>query len=158
MLRSLVPLLLLAWSGTAVAQTVDGAATYKRCAVCHLPSGAGMAGTFPPLTSHLGRMASSVAGREYLVMVLSAGVTGEIKLGGQSYRGFMPAQGGLKDAEMAAVLNHILSAWSAQTLAKGWVPFTDREVRTVRDKYKSLRAADVRALRDKIPAAKGAAK
>jgi len=154
MLRYILAVSCLAWSVSVAAQTVDGSAIFKRCVACHQANGAGVQGAFPPLTRHLGPKAASVAGREYLIMVLSAGLSGEISVDGKNYRGMMPAQAGLKPPEMAAVLNHVLSTWNADTLPKGWIPFTAQEVQVVRDKYKNIRATDVRVMREKIPTLK----
>ena len=153
MFRVFAAMLFFAWSGASIAQPVDGAAIFKRCVACHQPNGKGIPGSYPPLTGHLGRLASSAVGREYLIMVLSAGLVGEIKIDTQTYRGLMPAQKGLKDAEMAAVLNHVLTSWSTRTLRKGWAPFTANEVGLVRNKYKSFGASDVAAMRRKVPQA-----
>jgi mono/diheme cytochrome c family protein len=40
------------------------------------------------------------------------GVTGEMSVMGQTYKGAMPPFAQLGDAELAAVLSHVRSAWS----------------------------------------------
>jgi len=86
MFRVFAAMLFFAWSGASIAQPVDGAAIFKRCVACHQPNGKGIPGSYPPLKGHLGRLASSAVGREYLIMVLSAGLVGEIKIDTQTYR------------------------------------------------------------------------
>lgn len=85
----------------------DGAALYTRCAACHTKTGAGVPGAFPPLGPDVRAMAVTQAGRRYLAVVVTRGVSGPIKVGGKPYAGVMPAQGGLDDAAVAAVLNHV---------------------------------------------------
>ena len=48
-------------------------------------------------------------GRDYLVMVVTTGLMGPLKVGGVSYNGVMPAQSGLSEAEVAAVLTYLAS-------------------------------------------------
>ena len=44
-------------------------------------------------------------GRDYLVMVVTTGLMGNLKLGGVTYNGAMPAQSGLSETEVAEVLS-----------------------------------------------------
>lgn len=104
----------------AAAQTpVDGAAVYKRCAACHLPTGAGVPGAYPPLGADVRALAGSSAGRRYLILVVTRGVSGPLIVEGKTYRGVMPAQAGLNDAQVAAVLNHITKGSSASSFSAG---------------------------------------
>jgi len=68
-------------------------------------------------------------------------VNGPIVVEGKAYRGMMPAQGGLDDAAVAAVLNHV-GATIAKTGA-AFRPFTAKEVSSYRADGKTLTAADV---------------
>lgn len=128
-------------AGSAAAQDADGAAIYKRCAACHLATGAGVPGAFPPLRSDIRGFAMKPDGRRYLVLVVLKGVSGPIMAEGKPYRGVMPAQAGLNDAQIAAVLNHVLA-----TSAKGAPaarPFSAAEVAQVRAGSAGVNAAAV---------------
>lgn len=128
---------LLAPAHPVVAQAAaDGAAIYKRCAACHLANGAGVPGAFPPLRADIRALAGNAAGRRYLALVVIKGVSGPITVEGKPYRGVMPAQAGLNDAQIAAVLNHILKGASAK-------PFTPAEVAQHRASGAGLNAAAV---------------
>lgn len=120
-------------AGTALAQA-DGAAVYLRCFGCHTATGAGIPGTFPPLAGHAAELVK--ADRAYPVKVILYGLAGEIEVGGKKYNGKMPAFGDqLKDDEISAVLNHILSRWgNEKALPKGHKEFTAAEVKAQRAK------------------------
>jgi mono/diheme cytochrome c family protein len=53
--------------------------------------------------------AKSEQGRDYLIMVLTSGLMGELKVGGVRYNNVMPAQSGLSEADVAAVLSYLAS-------------------------------------------------
>ncbi|MBJ7408786.1 MAG: cytochrome c [Phenylobacterium sp.] len=142
-LRGLTPLLALLCAGPALAGP-DGAAVYKRCAACHLPTGAGVPGAYPKLGANFQAHAASPAGRDYLVLVVSRGVTGPVTVEGKSYQGFMPAQT-LDDESIAAVLNHIGA--SIAKPAPGFRPFSATEVAAARAAGAKLSAASVGKLR-----------
>lgn len=93
-----------------VADESAGATVFAgRCAVCHGPEAAGIPGSFPSLREQIVAFGKSPEGRDYLVMVVSTGLMGEVKVGGVTYRGVMPAQSGLNEAEVAAVLSYLAS-------------------------------------------------
>ena len=147
-LRSLIPLLSLLCAEPALAGP-DGASVYKRCAACHLPTGAGVPGAYPQLGANFQSHAASPAGRNYLVLVLSRGLTGTVTVEGKSYQGFMPAQT-LDDESIAAVLNHI-----GANIAKpgeGFRPFTAAEVAAARASGAKLSAAAIGELRPRAAA------
>ena len=129
MKRSLSWLIAALFVAPASAQTVDGAGVYKRCAACHLATGAGVPGAFPPLRADIRALATKPDGRRYLVLVVSKGVSGPITVEGKAYRGVMPAQAGLNDAQIAAVLNHVLTTSAKGGTAK---PFTAAEVAQIK--------------------------
>jgi mono/diheme cytochrome c family protein len=79
------------------------------CAVCHGPEAAGIPGSFPSLHEQIVAFGKSPPGREYLVMVVTTGLMGELKVAGVTYRGVMPAQSTLSEAEVAAVLGWLIS-------------------------------------------------
>lgn len=132
--------ILVALAGFALAGSVaaaeDGATIYKRCAACHLANGAGVPGAFPPLKSDVRALAGTVAGRRYLALVVIRGVSGPITVEGKAYRGMMPAQAGLNDAQVAAVLNHVVRGGTAK-------PFTPREIAGYRAGSAALNSAAV---------------
>ncbi|RME61887.1 MAG: cytochrome c [Alphaproteobacteria bacterium] len=106
MTRLMVWLLLAAsasLAGTAAADDAGdaGSRLFHRCAACHLPTGKGVPGSFPPLGAQVAQAAQSAPGRAYLVLVVSKGLMGPISVSGQSYRGVMPAQSGLSDQDAA---------------------------------------------------------
>ena len=90
-------------------QGADGQQVFSaNCVACHQASGKGLPGLFPPLDG-----SEWVNGDErILANILLHGITGEISVLGQTYKGAMPAFGQLGDAQLAAVLSHVRSAWS----------------------------------------------
>ncbi|MBW7835645.1 MAG: cytochrome c [Sphingomonadales bacterium] len=108
----------------------DGADLYTRCAACHLPTGEGVPGTYPPLADHIGHFGISPEGRAYLVAVITKGVMGKLEVNGESYRGMMPAQGHeFSDDDLAALLNYLMTTFPPQGKAK---PFTTEEVASLK--------------------------
>ncbi len=77
---------------------------------------------------------SKQGGREYLIKVLLWGLQGSIEVKGMKYNGAMPAFNGMKDEEIAALLNHIATAWGDDKKVKGFKPFTAAEVKALREK------------------------
>lgn len=118
----LVALSLLA--GSAVAQS--GAALYQQnCAFCHGERGQGRPGAFPPLLEHAPALVQSSEGRTYIALLLLYGIQGELVVKGQRYNGVMAPFGQLKDEELAAILNYVLTAWgNDKLLPQGFRPFT----------------------------------
>lgn len=119
----------------------DGAVIYAKCAACHTRTGAGVPGVFPPLGENVRTKAVSDAGRRYLTLAVTRGVSGPIKVGGRAYAGVMPAQSALDDASVAAVLNHVGTVIA--TTGPALRPFTTAEVATHRASGTSLSAQDV---------------
>ncbi len=120
-------------TGTALAQA-DGAAVYLRCFGCHTATGSGIPGTYPPLAGHTAELVK--ADRAYPVKVVLYGLAGEIEIGGKKYNGKMQGFGDqLKDDEVAALMNYILSRWgNEKMLPKGHKEFTAAEVKAQRAK------------------------
>ncbi len=76
------------------------------CVTCHLPSGKGIPGNFPPL-----------AGSDWLtdkrtesLRAIKYGLSGPIVVNGENYNNVMAAQG-LSDQEVADVMNYISNSW-----------------------------------------------
>jgi len=102
--------------GTSVASAApDGEAVYtKNCASCHNATGQGMTGTFPPLAKN-----SLVTGDPSKVIhILLNGLSGPIKVEGNSYNNAMPPwKGTLSNAEIAAVITYIRTSWGNKASA-----------------------------------------
>ena len=76
------------------------------CIQCHLNSGEGVSGVFPPLKSSdylLNNVEKSIAGIKY-------GLKGKIIVNGEIYNSVMLNQG-LENEEIADVMNYILNEW-----------------------------------------------
>ena len=86
----------------------DGAEIYQDfCVQCHLDSGEGVSGVFPPLAASdylLNNIDLSIKGIKY-------GLNGPIKVNGETYDGVMQNQG-LEEEEIADVMNYILNSWN----------------------------------------------
>ena len=126
MKKQLFALLVIGSLGLAFAQ--NGATVYGQCQGCHQATGAGIPGAFPPFAGHTDEVLAAKGGREYLIKVVLYGLSGEIMVKGAKFNGAMPAFGQLKDAEVAAVLNHITTSWGNKN-AKA---YTEAEVKAVR--------------------------
>lgn len=95
----------------ASAGAADGKQVFAaNCAACHQASGKGLPGVFPPLAG-----SEWVAGDErVLANILLHGVTGDITVAGNNFKGSMPSFQQLGDAELAAVATYIRSNWGNQ--------------------------------------------
>jgi hypothetical protein len=88
----------------------------------------------------------SSAGRAYLLRVPLFGLTGPIAVDGERYAGVMAPFDFRSDAELAAILNHTLTAWgNERLLPPGHLPVTAEEIGAARDDR--LAGAQVRDLR-----------
>ena len=79
------------------------------CIQCHLDTGEGVSGVFPPLAKSdflVNNIEISIRGLKY-------GMSGPIVVNGEEYDGVMGDQG-LGDDEIADVLNYILNSWGNQ--------------------------------------------
>ena len=94
---------------TTAVSGADGARLYEtRCASCHQFNGRGVPAQFPPLVGT--EWVTGDKGR--LIRVVLGGLSGEIEVNDAVYSGAMPPWGGfLDDAEVAALLTHIRTAW-----------------------------------------------
>jgi mono/diheme cytochrome c family protein len=126
---------------------VDGQALYEaNCASCHQATGEGVPGAFPPLAGHVPALYN--ADRSYLINVLLYGLQGEIQVEGETYNGQMPAWQQLSDDEIAAILNHISTAWGNEAALQDFQPYEAGEVASARDA--ALSSAEVYALRQEL--------
>ena len=133
----------------AQATADHGAKIYQRCAACHLPNGQGVPGAFPMLAGRVSGAAANDAGRDYLVMSVVTGLMGEIEVDGKTIRGVMPAQAGLADADVAAVLNYTMTlppaAGGNATKAKA---FTAEEVAAIKAKFEKPTPNSIHSIRE----------
>ncbi|MDT0688332.1 cytochrome c [Salegentibacter sp. F188] len=77
------------------------------CATCHLPTGKGIPGTYPPLDGSdwlTEKRGESIHGVKY-------GLKGEINVNGETYDNLMPPMG-LSNQEVADAMNYIMNSWS----------------------------------------------
>ncbi|RRO12558.1 c-type cytochrome [Flavobacteriaceae bacterium 14752] len=91
-----------------LAQSIeDGQWVYEDfCVRCHLPTGNGVSGVYPPLAKSdwlENKVDKSIAAIKY-------GLEGEIEVNGEVYNNVMTAQG-LSDEEVADVMNYIMNSW-----------------------------------------------
>src|ERR1700722_15290535 len=86
-------------------RTYDG-----NCSGCHQRSGRGIAGGFPPLEGHAPQVLEQ-KGRAYMVRVVLFGLTGAIEVDGTPYNGVMPSWSSLRDDEIAAAIDYVLTEW-----------------------------------------------
>lgn len=78
------------------------------CVACHQATGKGLPGVFPPLDG-----SEWVTGDERIVAnILLHGVSGEMTVMGNTFKGAMPAFQQLSDAELAAVATYVRAEWS----------------------------------------------
>jgi mono/diheme cytochrome c family protein len=141
----MLALLLLALLTPAVAVAApDGAAIFTRCAACHTKTGAGVPGAYPPLGADFRALATKPDGRRYLALAVLKGLAGPLTIEGKSYRNVMPAQSGLDDGAVAAVLNHVGTA-IART-GPAFKPFTAAEIAGYKSGAGSMTGADVAKL------------
>ena len=135
-----------AGGATGAVGSVSGADVFaNHCAVCHGPQAAGIPGSFPPLHEQVVAFAKAAPGRDYLIMVVTTGLMGGLKVGGVGYNGVMPAQSGLSEAEVAAVLNFLAGDLGKNDL--GTAALSAAEVSDVRARHPEKSPQATRALR-----------
>jgi mono/diheme cytochrome c family protein len=124
-----------------------GERTYDtNCSGCHQRSGRGITGGFPPLAGHAPQVLAQ-KGRAYLARLVLFGLAGAIEVEGTKYNGMMPSWSSLKDDEVAAVIDHVLTAWdNDRQLPKDFKPVVPAEIAAVR--AESLTSEQVYAMRE----------
>ena len=143
----------------AVAQTTpavksagadSGARIYMtHCTACHQENGRGVVGAFPPLAGHVTNLLAQAGGRGYLIRVLLFGLEGAITVNGAGFTGAMPAWNALDDGAIAAVLDHVVTAWdNKQKLPADFKRFEADEIAAAR--AERMGATMVYALRQKL--------
>lgn len=93
----------------AAGAAADGKQVFTaNCVACHQATGKGLPGVFPPLDG-----SEWVGGDERTVAnILLHGVSGELTVMGNTFKGAMPSFQQLSDAELAAVASYIRAEWS----------------------------------------------
>ncbi len=119
------------------------------CAVCHGLKAEGIPGSFPPLGGQIKTFSALPAGRDYLVMAVSAGLIGGLTVAGASYQGAMPPQNMLSEAQVAAVLNYLASGLGKDK--SGTRAFDAAEVTAVRARHAGITGPAALALRPALP-------
>ena len=139
------------------AVTDIGARTYTtNCAACHQENGRGLAGAFPPLAGHVTDLLAQAGGPGYLIRVVLFGMEGAITVNGANFAGAMPPWNALDDNAIAAVLNHVVTAWdNKQKLPADFKLFAANEIAAAR--AERMTPATVYALRQKLVPQKAAA-
>ncbi len=130
----------------ADAASVDGAAAYATCAGCHQAGGQGLPGAFPPLAGHAADLYA--VSRDYPIDVVLFGLMGQIQVDGVTYNGLMPAHQHLSDAEIAAILNHVLTSFGNEAEVEAFEPYTAADVEARRGL--ALSSTDVYAARQEL--------
>lgn len=129
------------------AVAADGKTVWKEnCAACHGADGRGQPGYFPQLTGN----PDLFKDRAFPVLVVLNGISGPISVKGQSYNGSMPAFDHLSDAEIAAVVNYVRSAWENKPKASQIKPVTPQMVADQRKH--SMSPSEVHARREEMEA------
>lgn len=92
-------------ASVTVSATASGAQVYTMtCAACHQATGIGLGTQYPPLAS-----SEFVVGDERrLIHIVLRGLTGEVEVEGEMFKGEMPGWApALNDAQVAAVLTYV---------------------------------------------------
>lgn len=126
------------------AQAATGAELFTtHCQACHQASGEGAPGIAPPLTGTLAKRAALPEGRAWLAQTLVSGMSGPITSRGEPYNGIMPPFAALSDAELLAVLGHVLGTYNGGAPA----PTAD-DIAAAR--ARSVKAGEHRAQRSRL--------
>lgn len=93
----------------AAGAAADGKQIFTaNCVACHQATGKGLPGVFPPLDG-----SEWVRGDERVVAnILLHGVSGDLTVMGNPFKGAMPSFKQLGDAELAAVASYVRAEWS----------------------------------------------
>jgi nitrite reductase (NO-forming) len=94
--------------GATSGMAADGASLFSdNCAACHQQGGVGTPGLAPPLVSDTLKKAGSVE-RGYVPLVIIRGLSGPIKVKGQTFVSAMPPRDDLSDDDVASLANYVL--------------------------------------------------
>jgi len=105
----------------------------QNCAVCHQPTGLGLPGQYPPLADSELVLGKDGFGQNHMILVVLKGLSGPLKIRGNSFNGSMPTwEPKLKDEQIADAITYVRSSWGNQG-----VPVTKEYVAAMRAKYAS---------------------
>ena len=76
------------------------------CSSCHMPTGEGLGGAFPPLVN-----SNWLKNQKQIIGVVIKGLDGEIKVNDEVYDAVMPSFNQLSDQEITDVLNFVSNSW-----------------------------------------------
>lgn len=125
----------------------DGEALFaSTCSACHQASGQGIPGAFPPLAGHAPALYE--AERDLPLEIILFGMQGAITVNGMTYNSLMPSHPQLDDAQLAAVANHVMTAWGNDAALTDFQAYTAADAEAVRAKALSM---------DQVHAARAAA-
>ncbi len=131
------------------AESLDGNTVFNTCAACHMPTGEGLPGAFPPLLWLTDTYVKD-GGKEYLISVVLQGLNGPIESQGQAYNGYMQAFAtSLTDDEVAGVLNYVLTRIVKSPVEES-PPINGYDVASVRKKIADKTLPTSHALRQKL--------
>jgi hypothetical protein len=149
-MKKLILLCLLAAGACAAEDAKEYSAdAYTVCSACHLASGEGIPGAFPPIRNRAASIADLDGGREYLISVVSSGLMGTLEADGMTYMGVMPGhQGSMSPETIANALNYLV--FSLVDEALDVEPFTGDEVRVQQESLKSASPATAASMRGKL--------
>lgn len=130
---------------TSAAPLPDGEPLYvSTCSACHQATGMGIPMAFPPLAGHAPELYA--ADRDYPIEAVAFGLQGSINIHDTTYNGVMPSHLHLQDADIAAILNYVMTAWGNEADLPGdFEPYTAADVEAVRGTM--LMATEVHANR-----------
>jgi len=91
---------------------VNGQKLYvAHCQNCHGAKGEGLRRLYPPLTDS----AYLNVNRAELACIVKNGMTGAIRISGETYEGEMPANPGLTDVDIAYILTYVTTTFGNST-------------------------------------------
>lgn len=128
----------------------EGATLYREnCSSCHGVDGLGWPPAHPPLAGHAPRLLAAPGGRAYLLRVPLFGLAGDIDVKGRPYSGIMSSFDFRTDAELAGILNYVLTSWgNDRLLPEGTEAVTAAEV--ANERRRDLSAESVRVARPSL--------
>jgi mono/diheme cytochrome c family protein len=139
-------------AAAAPADAASGAAVYaSNCALCHQFGATGLPGQFPRLAGRVAMIATSREGRDYLMKVLSYGMSGTIKVDGQAINGAMPPFRAILSADDTKAVTDYLESLPPKP-AKAFAPLDAADIAKLRN-GPALTPAQVFGLRAALAAA-----
>ncbi|MEG3766501.1 cytochrome c [Alteromonas sp. 14N.309.X.WAT.G.H12] len=124
---------MLVFSHFVRAEERTGQQIFATCSACHLATGTGIPGAFPPLTK-LPAVYAKEGGKDYLISVVLQGLNGPIESQGAAYNGYMQAFGSsLTDNEIASVLTYVLNEIASPPAPQG-TDISAKDVSLIREK------------------------